>query len=134
MPSANQEIKQVGIRLDGIIESTGTASGSTTLANGEQVVFTITTSSDTGAKVFVVADVSLYVGSVAVANQLPGGSSIDESQWQIIGPWSDWGATNNVNHKTLVYVRNISAGSLTVLIRTISRAISNSRTQDTSGT
>ena len=129
----SEEIKSIERRLDGIIVSTGTASGSTTLGNGDQTVFTITTTSGSGAKVNVASDVTLYIGSVAAANQLPGGSAIDESQWQVIGPWNDWGATDNVNVKTLIYVRNISAGSQSVLLRTISRTIVNSPTPDQEG-
>lgn len=128
MSGTSEEIKSIDRRLDGITVTTGTASGSATLANGDQAVYTITTSSDSGAKVNVGADVSLYVGSVAAANQLPGGSGIDESQWQVIGPWNDLQATDSINHKVKVYVRNISAGSSTVILNTKSRVIVNSPT------
>jgi len=129
--SVLEDIKALSRRLDSLIESTGTATGSISLANGEEITFTITTSSNSNAKVLPVVDLTLYIGSVADANRLPEGSGITESQWQVIGPWSDWGATNNVNHKTKIFIRNISAGTQTVLIKTISRVIVNSPTPDT---
>src|SRR3990167_4391424 len=127
--SVNEDIRIAKQRLDGIIDSSATGTGTATLSNGEQSVFTIITTADSGGKVFVVADVTLYIGSVDADNQLPGGSTTDESAWQVIGPWADWGATDNTNHITRIYVRNISAcASQSVLLRTISRAIINSPT------
>ena len=65
--------------------------------------------------------VSVYVGSVAAANLLPGGSGVDESQWQVIGPYfdySEWESAGFPAHEDYVtlYIRNISAGSQTLII------------------
>ena len=125
--------------FEGIIDTTDTASGSSSaLNNGDTWVFTITISNDAGAKVLVELDVSLYQNSVATNNRLLGGAATDGSQWQIMGPWADWGSsttlgtTASIDSVWKVYVRNISAGAAqTVLIRVVARAISNTFTKGT---
>ncbi len=105
------------------------ATASTALNNGDQAVFTITTSHDFGfdllaAEVYI----AMYVGAVAGANELPGGSGIDESQWQVIGPYHSYSAWDGEKDSstTRVYVRNISAGaSQTVTLRTVTKYLSN---------
>ncbi len=124
----NEDIRSLQRRLDQIIDQTGEATGSTVLGNGDQALFTITTSSNSGAKVMVAADIAVYIGTAVTANQLPGGASIDESQWQVIGPWNDFESSDGINTKTLVYIRNISAGSQTVILKTASRVLINSAT------
>ena len=109
---------------------TNLASGSTTLSNGDQAVFTATTEQDQqfdllNAEPFI----SLYIGTVTAANQLPGGSGVDESQWQVIGPFYDYQSWNGSKYqsKMIVYVRNISAGaSQTVNIRIKPKVITRS--------
>lgn len=105
--------------------TTSLSSTSPTLNNGDQVLFTVTTSSNIGSTMLAIPDLSFYVDSVADANKLPGGSGIDESQWQMIGPWFDWAATDNRNHITKVYIRNISAGAVVVTARARVRFITN---------
>ena len=114
-----------GLGIGEIILERDTNSASATIGNNVQVLLTHTVSQKNNAKMFAVPDISIYLGSVATNNQLPGGSSVDESQWQVIGPWNDWGTTDNQNSKTKVYVRNISAGSTTVLFRIKSRFFTN---------
>lgn len=101
---------------------TATATG---VANGNQVVLYYTTESVHGNVVMSDPDISFYIGSVAADNQLPGGASIDESQWQMIGPFTDWGATDNKNSIKLIYIRNISAGTVDIIAKGRSRFIAN---------
>lgn len=130
----NRRIDQKGLlptaiknRLLGdIVLLSATASSSATISNGQQATFTITTASISNQRIMNVEDIALYVGSVADANQLPGGSAIDESQWQVIFMGNDWNSTDDNNVVNIVYVRNISAGaSKDVLIRAQSRVIVN---------
>lgn len=118
--------------LGDIVQRTATASGSQSLNNGDQVVFTITSTNDPSARIFGVQDLALYQTNDGNGSwQLPGGGSVDESQWQVIGPWNDWHnpnvAGNDPNHLwTKVYIRNISAGAATtVYIDAWLRLISN---------
>jgi len=111
--------------LGDVIRRTDQAEGSTTLANGEQVVFNIETISKAGVRVLALPDISIYIGTVTTTNQLPGGSAIDESQWQVIGPWQDLASTDGNNVRTIVYVRNINAGSSVVTLQVKSRLITN---------
>lgn len=65
---------------------------------------------------------AIYIGSVADANQLPGGSGIDETDWQIIGPYfdyNDWEDAGFPKHKDFItlYMLNISAGTVDVIIQ-----------------
>ena len=100
---------------------------SATIGNNVQILLTHTLSQKNNAKMLNVPDISIYLTSVATNNQLPGGSAVDESQWQVIGPWNDWGTTDNKNSKTKLYVRNVSAGSTLVLFRVKSRYLTNRR-------
>jgi len=96
-----------------------------TFGNGDQAVITATLETENNTKLLAILDSSLYVTSVADSNQLPSGSGVDETQYQIIGPWYDWGSTDNKNVKVKLYVLNISAGTVTVLGRSIWRYIAN---------
>lgn len=107
--------------LSDIAAFTNTSSVQTTLNNGEQTFISITVASSTkqdiiGAECYVV----LYVDSLAGSTQLPGGSSIDESQWQVIGPFYDWNRlqfndSDRYSMRVSLYVRNISAGAGKIL-------------------
>ena len=104
---------------------------STTMENGQQVFVTATITQNDEYEIFGHPYLSMYVGNIAVANLLPGGSSIDESQWDIIGPHFEfykWSDTGFAKHKeiTTIYVRNISAGSVTLTFRFKWRYISSS--------
>ena len=95
---------------------------STTMENGQEVFVTATITQNDGYEIFGHPYLSMYVGNIAVANLLPGGSSVDESQWNIIGPHFEfykWSDTGFAKHKeiTTIYVRNISAGSVTLTFR-----------------
>lgn len=120
--------------LGEIIISLPTLLASTTLSNGDEAIFTISlasaTSRDGLIRFFSVPDVSLYLGTVADANQIPSISgTVTNSQWTVIGPWNDWGATNNYNVKTKIYIKNVSAGaSKVVLLRSKNRYIANAPT------
>jgi len=126
------EFEDVWRRMEGLVDSSSDGTDTQTLSNGDWYCWAITISNKAGAKIQTQLDTSLYIGSVAAANQLPGGA-IDASQWQVIGPWPDWGATDNISTVWRVYVRNISAGaSKDVLLRIRARAIANTRTVGTS--
>lgn len=111
--------------LGDVIRRTSQASSSASLDNSEQVVFEIETVSALGVRVLAIPDITIYAGTVVAANQLPGGTSIDESQWQVIGPWHDLLATDGNASNVIVYVRNISAGTTTVSLFVKSRLITN---------
>jgi hypothetical protein len=96
--------------------------------NGEQVLITYTLSTDVNTKLLATLDTSYYQGSVTAANQLPGGSGVDETQFQFIGPFHDWGTTDNKNVKIKTYILNISAGNVTMNGRSIWRYIANDPT------
>lgn len=112
--------------LGNIILSGSTVTSTTTLNNNQQVVYTITTSTkNPNAKTFVVPDITIYQGSVANANSIPDGANVTATNYQIIFMGNDWGQTNNINTVTKVYVRNISAGTQTIILKLISRVITN---------
>ena len=112
--------------LGNIVLLSSISIGTATLSNTDEVVFAVTTSAKNGQRIFCVPDISVYVGTVTAANQLPGGSSITESDWQIVFMGNDLNTTDSFNTKTDVYIRNISAGaSQVVTIRTQSRVIVN---------
>ena len=115
------------INLGEVILERDTESASATIGNNVQILLTHTISQENNAKILAIPDFSIYIGSVTTATQLPGGSSIDESEWQVIGPWNDWGTTDNRNSKTKLYVRNVSAGDSLVIFRVKSRFITNYR-------
>lgn len=111
-----------GRNVSNIIYGTAEGQVQTTLGNNEQVTVNFDITQNDGFEEKGDLYVSIYVGSVAAANLLPGGSGIDESQWQIIGPYFDyaeWEAESFAKHKDHVtlYIRNISAGSQTLIIK-----------------
>jgi hypothetical protein len=93
--------------------------------NGEQALVTHTLSTDNGTKLLATLDVTYYVGTVTSANALPGGSAIDETNYQFISPWHDWATTDNKNVKIKTYILNIAAGAVTVNGRSVWRYIAN---------
>ena len=102
------------------------ASASGTISNGDQVVFTVTLTAKDDARTIVTQDISLFVDSVVAANHLPGGTAIDETQLQVVFQGNDFEATDTFNTKTIIFVRNISAGaSKVVILRARARAIIN---------
>lgn len=113
--------------IENVIQPSGVATGtSNALSNGGTWTFNISTTNTGGAITLVAPDITLYLTSVSAANQFPDGSNIDMSQWQIVGPWNDWGDTDNINTFTRIFIRNISAGaSKTIVLKVNSRAISN---------
>lgn len=107
--------------LSDIIFRGAAGTGSTTLNNGEDIVFTSTLSQNDEYQIIALPYISLYVGSIASANLLPGGSGVDESQWQVIPTlynWDSWDLNEYPLDKeySSIYVRNISAGTQTVYI------------------
>lgn len=109
-----------------IISFSGVSSASTTLTSAQQVVFTVTTATKNNGTTLCVADLTLYMDTQDASHQIPGGSSVDMSQWQVIFLGNDYRSSDGNNTKTLIYVRNISAGSHTVTLVTQSRVIQNS--------
>ena len=108
--------------MAGFIFGTVGSDASTSMGNGGEVYVTFSISQNQEFEILGHPYISIYVGDVDVDNLLPGGSSIDESQWQIIGPhyefykWSDSGFARHQEYVT-IYVRNISAGTVTVTFR-----------------
>jgi hypothetical protein len=94
---------------------------STTMNNGDQIVVNYTLTQNSEYELIAENFVTVYIGSVASANILPGGSGIDESQWQMIGPFQSfarWASENYPRHQSMntLYLRNISAGAQTILL------------------
>ena len=105
--------------LGNIVYGTDTSIASTSIGNGQEVYVTSSIAQNDEFELQGHVYLSMYVGTVAVANLLPGGSAIDESQWQIIGPHYEfykWSDSNFARHREYVtiYVRNISAGTVTL--------------------
>lgn len=133
-------IQDIHRAFEGIIDITSTAAGSSSpLNNGDTWVFTITVSNNAGAPILTELDVSLYQNTASTNYRLLGGALTDGSQWQIMGPWADWGAstgvgtTASIDSVFKVYIRNISAGAAqTVLIKVVARTIANTFTKGSS--
>lgn len=88
-----------------------TASASFSVAGGAQLAIVITQTPNYNYPLFGLTDISLYEDTETAANQIGVGSSVDESQWQVIGPFNDWGTTDDFNIKTNIYVRNTSGST-----------------------
>jgi len=104
---------------DIIFKGERTTATSSIGTGGQLVLETVLTQNDTYS-ILAIPFISIYVTSITAANQLPGGSSIDESQWQIIGPrmnQEDWESALYPRHKeyATVYVRDISAGTVDLI-------------------
>jgi len=108
-----------------IVLMSGVKTGVATLNNNSQVVFTITTQTMDNQRILCVPDISVFIGSIDFDNQLPGGASVDEADWDIIFMQNDYASTDNQNTKTIVFVQNISAGTQDVILVTQSRLIEN---------
>lgn len=89
--------------------------------NGEQIVNQVKVTNLDGKNLLPIVERVVYVGSRDAANILAGGSSIDESQFQLFGDTYSHVDTNgaNVGINEVVnwrYIRNISAGTVTLYI------------------
>lgn len=73
---------------------------------GDEFAITATTTPDFDYVLFGFAEISLYENSIADENQIGVGSNIDESNWQILGPFNDWGTTDNYNLKSNIFIRS----------------------------
>jgi len=100
------------------LSSTGTASANLDATGGanDQVTWTVTLINDFNLRLFGMENVSVYESSVASANKIPSGSAVDAADYQIV-IWTDWGQSDNNNIKLIVFVRNLSAGAKTVVLR-----------------
>ena len=98
--------------------------------NGDQIVNQITATNTSGKNILPIYERVVYVGSRTAANILPGGSAIVESQWQVIGDFNSHVKTNgeSVALNEIAnwrYIRNISAGTVTLYIDVYLRYIIN---------
>ena len=91
--------------LGAVVQKSAIGSYTNSMDAGEDDLITITTIPDYDAPLFTLPDISIYEGSVAEANQIPNGSSVNAEEWDIIGPVNDWFVTDNFNTKTRLYVR-----------------------------
>ncbi len=102
-----------------------------TLSNGEQAINQLLTTANNKETMLVTVERNIYIGSVLLNNVLPGGSAIDESQWQVIGDFNsvikfDNTVPEKYENANWIYVRNISAGaSQTVIFHTRAKYIIN---------
>lgn len=101
------------------------------LNNGDQIINQLLIVNEFDRRIMGTTERATYVGSVSNDNLLPGGTAVDESQWQVIGPFNAVIKTNGsaVDGNELanqLYVRNISAGaSQTLIFRDTIRFIMN---------
>ena len=108
-----------------------TQSTVTGLNDGDQVLNQILVTNIDNKRLLVTTERATYITSVSNANLLPAGSSVDESQWQVIGPFDaiikgDGAAIDGNDFANQLYIRNISAGaSQTIIFRGIARYVIN---------
>jgi hypothetical protein len=105
--------------------STSTVTG---FDNGEQIINQVLIENASGRNIIAVVERSVYVGSVSNDNLLPGGGSIDESDFQIIGNnftlvKVDGESTQPYEQSNFLYIRNISAGTINLIIQARARYI-----------
>lgn len=120
--------------LGDIIQRTATATGNTPSGdfdNGEQIVFGITVSSTDDPLLMGAPEIALYIDTDgAGAQQLPGGSAIDETLYQWSW-WLDWHKPNTAGNNSnklyfSVFVLNLTGGAgRRVFIDTWTRLLSN---------
>lgn len=101
------------------------SSASFSLTPGEEVFVVFTTLNKFNARMFVSLSLSLYENSISSQNQFFSGTNVNESEYQIIGPFSDWLYTDNRNVKTKIYIRNLSSSTKNLIIVGRSRYIIN---------
>ncbi len=100
------------------------------LANGSGVTNKVTVTNNYNKRLLGIIERAVYVDSVAAANLLPGGASIDETDWQIIGSnfsVIDTGGTPVVDNKLFnhLFLHNISAGTVNLIFHVHVRYILN---------
>lgn len=109
-----------GRHISDIIFRSARTTATASISNGSQLVLESTLEQNDQFPILATPFISIYIGSIADANQLPGGSAIDESQWQFTSPrmnqedWEDAGYPRHKEYAT-VYVRDISAGTVDVI-------------------
>src|SRR3990167_7536951 len=90
-----------GRSLSGFIFVSDVGTASTAMGNGDPAYITFTLTQDKEFEIFGENYISTYVRNITTANLLPGGSGVDESQWQVIGPFSSdhaWNADSFPRH------------------------------------
>jgi len=113
--------------LGNIIKVTDVVEGSSTISDGEDLLFTTILTNNQSANIIGEPEWSLWQDSISAANLIPNGSSVDMSEYQIMGPWNEWteaiisaGAIDIAVPKFVltsrIYVRNISSGASTPII------------------
>jgi hypothetical protein len=110
-------------RATAVVDSDDTIHQQTVnIATGADTLFEVVIRTDSGERFQPIIESALYVGGVLAATRLPGGGIVDESKWQIIGPFrslskSDGTETDPGEVCFQLYVRNISNGTVDVLWR-----------------
>jgi len=139
MRSSQRDILPTAIKNRGlghVVNVTDNAEASTSLANGEDALVSLILNNNKDADIIGEPEFSLWQDSISAANLLPIGSGIVASEYQIIGPWNEWtevlllGGEIDLAIPTLamvsrLYVRNISAGAITLIVRARMRFITN---------
>lgn len=108
---------------------------SVTVNNGDVAKMELLTKTANNNLVIVSNEMNLYVGSINDLNLLPAvfnGSSTDMSQWQLYGPFNSiisgilgGAAVSNSQNSHQVIVRNISAGTVTLIFQARTKYIIN---------
>lgn len=101
-------------------ETTGTLS--TSIPNGSSATFVVASATAYGNNVMGDCECTIYIGSVDYTNILPGGASVNASDYIVNGPINtpyDVNGTESFamsNYITRVQVRNNSGSSKTVIV------------------
>ncbi len=119
--------------IENIIQTSNTVTISTTFNNGDDKTAVFTFTSTSKAKLEGQVDLAAYIDSVASNNSFINGANFNPSQWIVIGPFYDLDATDGKNVIYKLRIKNVSAGSHTVVVKAVIRAIQNSITSGGSG-
>lgn len=112
--------------LENIISTTSVAQATTSLTNTQSTVFTITTTSTSGAQLMTLPYFSLYMTSVSAANIFPDGANVTMSSWVVIPFINDETNSTTGSCVAKIYVQNNTGSTQTLIIRTQSFSIINS--------
>ena len=111
---ASQNFANVGL--------TTTSTAQTSVVDGGEATFTVTTEHVDDLRLFVTEHFSVYEGSATAANKIPVGDNISNYDYEVAS-WYDWGATNNNNVVIIVWVHNRSGSDQTIILKINSRFV-----------
>lgn len=84
--------------------------------SNDQAIITMTLSSDLGLKIFAIPEITLYKTSVADANVIPDGASVNEEDFRF-HTWIDYNSSDGNNLKSKTFIKNLTASPVTVYFK-----------------